>query len=210
MIWSDAIEAHLHWLPITKIQFEHFLCASVDSQYDAAWYQTLLEKNPRVSPREIRSDNYWNAFLSGLLPAEVSRFCRWLGPDYRIPTDQQWLAAYAELRKKEPVLIEEISQVEGLSLRAKELIENMNSASATATKEMDYERTLADQMLLRLGVMEWIECPDNPNRWGGRGETDVRFSPALVGPEHGNPKFPNNPETQRLSHYGCRLARGVA
>ena len=54
MIWVDKpLSAYIHWLPVTKIQFELFMCDSPSSDLSDAWYREVLSLNPRVSPKNV-------------------------------------------------------------------------------------------------------------------------------------------------------------
>ena len=98
MIWVEAIGAFMHWLPVTKVQFEEFICDDIDGPFDAEQYDTLLGLNPRVGIDGITPDNYWHALLNGILPAEAERFTAWCGEGYTLPTETQWLEAYGALK----------------------------------------------------------------------------------------------------------------
>ncbi len=207
MIWVDEIEAYLHYLPVTKIQFELFLCETVDSTFDADWYQRICELNPRVTPAAVRPANYWNALLTGILPNEAQRFARWCGEEYEIPGLKTWFDAYKALKRRPPEPIDWAARLPSLSERCRLLIAQLEQASEAATAEVGYERTLADQMLLRLGALEWVEDPGGQHSWGGMGELFPAFHGLLFTPDHGQSARPSNPESDRLDHYGIRLLR---
>ncbi len=204
MVWVDAIDAYIHWIPATKIQFEYFLSAAPDSHFDAAWYDEILNLNPRISPGHMRLDNYWKAFLSGIRPAEVLRFARWNGEGYQIPSLDEWFSAYKSLKTMLPET-DALAQMGELEARVKKLLTRLNDISRRVISELNYEWTLADQMLMRMGVMEWVESQNQRYRWGGMGETYPKFRSNLFIPDHGQPSVPNNPEQSRLSYYGFRL-----
>ena len=204
MVWVDAIDAYMHWIPATKIQFEYFLCAAPDSYFDATWYDQVLHLNPRVTPKSIRGNNYWKAFLSGIKPSEVQRFARWCGEGYTIPSLQDWFTAYQSLKSLPP---EEsaIDNMGDLRERVRSLLTQLDSASQVALRNVGYERTLADQMLMRMGVMEWVESNSQHYQWGGMGETYPKFHGSLFTPDHGQASIPNKPEDDILFYYGFRL-----
>ncbi|MCP4124894.1 MAG: hypothetical protein GY751_24395 [Bacteroidetes bacterium] len=207
MVWIDDIEAYIHWLPVTKIQFEYFLCAAPDTRFDASWYDEVLSLNPRISPSEIKASNYWNTLLTGIMPSEVQRFARWCGDGYMIPTLKDWFEAYQFLKTLPPESPDIIDKMGELNERVKAVLTHLDSASGKAIQETGYERTLADQMLMRMGAMEWVECPDQRFEWGGMGQTHPSFYGSLFTPDHGQPSRPNNPEENRLHSYGFRLIR---
>lgn len=202
MLWVEPINAYMHWLPITKIQIEYFLCAITDSSFDATWYDTVLSLNRRISPAYIRSDNYWQAILTGIVPLEAQRFARWCGEGYEIPSLDDWFTAYKSLKSMTPKASPEMGELRN---RTQALLTKLDFASESATRDAGYERTLADQLLMRMGVMEWVALPEHRNRWGGMGETYSKFHGDLFTPDYGQPKLPNNPENTRLSYYGFRL-----
>ena len=53
MIWIEEIGAFMHWLPVTKIQFEKFVASSSGGFFDDAWYRRILDLNPRVATAKI-------------------------------------------------------------------------------------------------------------------------------------------------------------
>ena len=205
MVWIEELGAYMNWIPVTKVQFEYFLCEVNDSQFDESWYDEILSLNRRVSPTAIRNTNYWQAFITGVLPSESQRYARWCGQGYTLPTIEEWMTAYRALKQKPP---EDIAAVLGLSKlneRARAIIQRIDSASQNALKQLGYPRMRAEQMLFRLGVLEWVECRNLTNRWGGIGETYADFHSALFSPEAGQPRLPKDPETDRIPYYGFRL-----
>lgn len=207
MVWVDELAAYVHLYPVLKIQFEYFLCASTESYFDAAWYDNVLQLNPRITPGGIREDNYYRAVLSGVLPDEAQRFARWCGDEYSIPTLKEWLIAYRALRSRSPVSISTLLGTDRPKERTRLLMERLDQASSRVVARAKYERTFADQMLMRMGVMEWVECPERRTRWGGMGETPPGLYGMLFTPESGQPHLPTNPEAERLLYYGFRLLR---
>lgn len=205
MIWVEEIDAYVHYLPVTKIQFELFLSETIDGHFDADWYQRLCDLNPRVTPAGIRKSNYWNSFLTGILPEEVRRFARWCGEDYAIPRLQEWFTAYKALKRRPPEEVDWNRRLPASTERCRLLLSQIEKVSDATTREVGYDRTLADQMLLRLGVLEWVEEPGAPHPWGGMGELLPAFRGLLFTPDHGQPARPSHPESERLDHYGFRL-----
>jgi len=211
VVWVQSINAYLHWLPVTKIQFEFFLCAEPSAQFDAQWYDDILQLNTRVSPQDITAANYWSAFLSGILPGEAGQFARWCGLGYAIPSLDEWRKAYTFL-KTQPVQPQAISNALNqpgaprLSDRTQRLINQLETVQHRAWRDVDFNApNQADQMFMRLGVLEWVESTELLNRWGGMGQTHQRFHGGFFTPDHGQPSRPHDPENMRLHHYGFRL-----
>lgn len=205
MHWIDALGAYVHWFPVTKVQFEYFLCEINDPQFDESWYDEILSLNRRVSPAAIRSTNYWQALITGVLPSEAQRYARWCGQGYSLPTLDEWMTAYRELKQQPIQDIDAILGLAKLNDRARTLIQRLDTATQPALKQLGYARMRAEQMLMRLGVLEWVECRTQASRWGGMGETYADFHSALFSPESGQPRLPKDPESDRIHYYGFRL-----
>jgi hypothetical protein len=207
MIWVPPQNAYIHWLPVTKIQFETFLVASGSSKYDSVWYDELLRLNPRVSSQDITKGNYWGAILTGIKPSETYDFMSWCGADFSMPTLEEWNDVYKYFKTMSPIPIDEVINQAGImSPRTKQLLRNLDEATINTSKFYEVkERTLADQMLMRLGVMEWIQIPIRITGWGGIGQTAPEFYTAFCTPEHGIASRPSDPEGTRLKSYGFRL-----
>ncbi|GAB4204684.1 MAG: hypothetical protein OHK0022_30060 [Roseiflexaceae bacterium] len=210
MVVIDTLDIAIHWLPLTKIQFEWFICSQTSETFDEAWYNEVTSRNPRISPSRVSSGNYWQAFLTDIRPSEAERFARWCGDSYSLPTLDQWLGAYEFLKTQQPVkgLIGTLEQ-QGLKLseRAKTLLEKLDAASEKGCKEAGYPRTLADQMFLRRGVLEWVAVRDARTQWGGMGLVNRNLHSIMINPDNGQPARPGQPELIRMHYYGFRLIR---
>lgn len=208
MLWVEAIQAHVHWLPITKLQAEYFLCSTADSQFDERWYEDLLYLNPRVTPEQIHDNNYWKAFLTGLLPHEARSIAQWCDPQCRIPTEDEWLSIYRAM-KQIPAQPHVLNLMGSLRPRVQTLLDRVDDVSSAVTGERS-RRTLADQMLMRLGVIEWVDCPGRHVRWAGLGQPMPRFVGGFFNPDRGQPHELLDPEAERAYYFGLRLIRRVA
>jgi len=205
MIRVDS-RTFVHWLPVTKIQFEHFLCDAHDRSFDSGWYDQALKLNPRVTPKKITAANYWNALMSGVLPTEAQRFAFWCGDGYRLPSAAEWVRIYHFLSTQPPLDLDQIDGLRNLPTRIGNLVRHTEAAAADAARRLAYERRLADQMLMRLGVLEWVSAQE---RWGAMGEPFPDLCGNLLSPEVGEPAFPHqppdHPEIARLPCFGFRL-----
>ncbi|MDP9122827.1 MAG: formylglycine-generating enzyme family protein, partial [Acidobacteriota bacterium] len=106
MLWLEPLDAYLGWYPVTKIQFEQFLCETADDRFGPRWYDEVLGLNPRVAPSAVEPASYWRSLLSGVLPAEAECFARWMGDRYRLPTCAEWADAFDHLRRTETQAVE--------------------------------------------------------------------------------------------------------
>lgn len=205
MIWVDNLGAYMHWLPVSKIQFEHFLCDAPDIYFGAEWYEQTLALNPRVTPRDIVSGNYWQGLMTGVQPGEAQRFAAWCGDGYRLPTAAEWARAYQELRLQPFRDLVAFGVFDGRESRIRELLKRTEAASAIALQRLGYKRRFSDQMLLRLGVLEWVWVEDRLPRWGMKGEPFPGFCGNLEVPGAADPASAFSPETARLACAGFRL-----
>jgi hypothetical protein len=206
MVWVEAIAAWMHWLPVSKLQFERCLYQAPDRPFDAAWYNHLLALNPRIAPARIGPENYRHALLTGIVPAEAQRFASWLGAGFAVPTLEQWLQAWSSLESQPAERGLPAALAAGLEEPVRTLVTRMDGALAAAATRPLRRRTLADQMLLRWGVLEWVEQEGKPPRWVGIGEPPRVARRVRVSPERG-PVVPDRPEAFRSHLFGFRLIR---
>jgi hypothetical protein len=207
MVWIEEIGAFMHWLPVTKIQFERFIAGSPGPRFDDTWYRGVLNLNPRVAVPEIGPDNYWNAFITGVLPEEARRFAAWCGGEYALPTTKDWQKAYDALTAVpvSPGKLPGLLEGEGDLVRS--ALSQIEAASAAAVRS-GRGRTRADQMLMRLGVLEWAEQTGGAVPWAGMGEPAPHFC-MLWSIEKG-PAIPLDAGSSRSSVFGFRLIRRPA
>jgi len=208
----------MSWLPVTKIQFEHFLCDT--NLFNDSWYQDILENyTPRVSPNAIRLGDYWNLFMTGILPSEAVRFGNWMGRDYHLPTVQEWnkailaLAGYpahpdhvdAALNAKDENAKRTINE------RALLICRNLDEITASEVNQLvsTEGRRLCDQMLMRLGVVEYVYEDNQWNSFAGWGQPNRKFFGGTSNPiRDAKPiQLVNRTEGMRMNHFGFRLIR---
>lgn len=199
LIRVGTLRKCIAWLPVTKIQLELFLCETADARFGPRWYDEILSLNPRISASELRSKNYWRAFATGLLPGETESYLRWLGDGYRLPTASEWLEIFDHLDHQEPRRVDWRSEPEGLDRRAVELLEALDESSGSSQP-----RSLAEQMLLVGGVMEWVTIEAGGLRWGGMGEIPPGLGGLLFDPRGGVAHRPLHAERERIAHFGLR------
>jgi hypothetical protein len=209
MVWVEAIAAWMHWLPVTKAEFERFLAATgraAGGTGIAGWYDHLLAMNPPVAPARVHGENYRHALLTGIVPREAQRFAAWLGEGFTLPTLDEWLRAWSALSALPADRGLPATLARGLAEPARTLVLRFENALAASAGRARHGRTLADQMLLRGGVLEWVEQPGPPARWVGIGEPSRQARALPVSPERG-PVVPDRPEAFRSYLFGCRLIR---
>jgi hypothetical protein len=211
MVYIEPIQKYIHWLPVTKIQLEYFLCSTTDPEYNDTWYQQVLGFNPRISPGTVNANNYWQALLTGVMPHTARNYAKWCGRDFNLLVAHEWYTAYDYLRTidENERYIDQILEHEKIRPRTKALIQNIEHSTQQVAMQLDGRRTLADQMLMRLGVMEFVYQNDNKNSYAGYGQTNSNFFPSLDRPTAGYPQQLNDPKLgTAMGHYGFRLAKG--
>lgn len=195
------------WLPVTKMQFERFLCETGDAHFDADWYADILAYNPRVSVGEVHADNYWCAFLTGILPREAHSYALWCGEGWRLPRADEWKAVL-DAAQSSP---EDLPSWEGLLADSPERFRRLLEAVDRATRRSGGQEdrgSLPHRMLLRNGITEWVEDPSRPERWSGLGKPHRKLHSSFRTAR--DLDLPYEPSLRRLGHYGFRLVRNPA
>jgi hypothetical protein len=203
LVWIDAIGAYMHWLPVTKLQFERFIATQAAPGFDDGWYERVLDLNPRAAVAQLAPENYWRALITGVRPEEARQFAAWCGEEYAVPTLEDWRRSYAALATAAAVPggVSVLLPAAGEPVRA--LLSAIESSAAAARPASSEERTLADQMLMRRGVLEWVERKGGPASWGGMGEpaTGLRTLWSIAK----GPVTPRGEGSSRSHVFGFRL-----
>jgi Sulfatase-modifying factor enzyme 1 len=195
------------WLPVTKIQFEHFL---VDTgAFDNAWYQDKLDHyNPRISAGNIGVTNYWQAFMTGILPIEASSYAAWVGQGADLPTAQEWKQALITLARwpADRAFHEAVLQLPGLNERARLLIQKMESVLQAERSQLSDGYFLCDQMAMRLGVLELMYEDTVHGSFGCWGQPNRRFVGGISNPlRDTTPRHFTDRNGVRMGTVGFRL-----
>jgi hypothetical protein len=196
-------------LPVTKVQFEYFLCDQPDPYFNESTFNDLLSYNPRISPSQITLENYWNIFLTAIKPEEVKKFALWLGEGYQIPSKDQWYQIYDSLQSLpyDENLFAQIASSSNMPERTKTILKKLEEVNRqTGTSQ---PKRLVDQLFMRYGVMEWVMRPDAQTEWGGMGYPSSKFQSVTYRPEQNQPEIPRNVSENRLKHYGFRLIKRI-
>lgn len=213
MIWVRGLEAHVHWLPLTCIQFELFLARGGAEELDAGWYAERHERKARLSAREITTDNFWRCLLTGVLPQEAQAVAEWLGPGFRLSTSTEWLTLFRAAERVPAQTLDWSTLAPSVSPRCLELLRAFaalppKGRHAEATQEAPdggLPQTLADQMLLRGGLLEWVDTGSLGQPWGGAGEVHDSLHRQISRLQDGEVRIPRRPTERRIDHFGFRL-----
>jgi hypothetical protein len=201
------VNAYVQWFPMTKIQLEYFLSSTNDAMFDEAWYYQINSFNSRISPNQVRSGNYWQTLATGLLPREALRVAIWYGRGYDLPTVAEWQHIYAAADQvfADKAHVHQIASLPDIKERPRRLIERIDGILPADGGALG-GRTLADQMMLRQGVMEFVYEGDERNTFAGLGQTNGSFVGSLMPPDEAQ-RLTNPTEGTRMKHYGFRLIR---
>lgn len=207
MAWMDTIEAWVHCVPVTKIQFEAFLCDTAEPRFDSAWYDRVLASNARVSPGRVTASNYWRAFVTGVLPDEALAFARWCGDGFDLPTADEWQRLYRGASARSTLAAPWSRVAAAGPPRTWLMLERLAEAHGAATAGQPRKRELADDFMLRNGVMEWVSLPGSRSGFGGLGRPARGLYPSLASPDMDLVEQPATTDRKALRAYGFRLLR---
>ena len=191
--------------------------------YGAAWYQEVLSAGtPRISPGGMTPSNYWNIFLTGIFPAEALGFVDWMGHEYRLPTAQEWKQAVTELAKYRASssyldmlnVPAAAGQQESTSERALAVCRQLEKMAAQSISQLTGTegRRLCDQMLMRLGVIEYVYADTQLKSFAGWGQPNRQLYPSMRNPVRDSrpATLVKDCEKTRIRHFGFRLVRDKA
>lgn len=179
MVRVPELEIFIHSLPLTKLQFETFLCDVLDKELSAAWYKEVLSLNPRVPIEGLTHENAWRAFITGIRADEADRFARWCGNGYRLPTAREWILIY-NWALEQPF---SLPQWQGKSKYANLRFELLYISLAGIVQESAKAQNLATALWMEGGVLEWVRERFSTDKPKACGLPDPRFYPVMKRPE---------------------------
>lgn len=196
------------WLPVTKIQFEHFL---VDTEYyNNDWYQERL-RDGRISAGGVSVSNYWQLFMTSILPKEAQKYAQWCGPGFDLPTSKQWKDALNVFAKQpaDEALLQPLLNASQVSERARQIMRVFDTITWQEVWQLAGERRMCDQMGMRLGVMEIVYESNQRTSFGCWGQPNKRLHGAAVNPllDRDPMLFVDRMEGARMRYGGFRLIR---
>ena len=195
LVYVPAIDGYWSLFPVTKPQFEYYLCQS-NSDLDDVWYQTLLDLNPRASFQSNHWNRYERLLLTGLIPEEARAFARWQGSEYDIPSVKEWRAAYRWLANQ------------AVALPPSRFIHQLAPSAQAIWWGLYWQlrpHSLLDLSLMVAGVLEWV-TDKKEDRLLGKPRPYPSFRQALTDPLNSDPVCPIDP-SRRMAAYGMRLMK---
>ncbi len=192
LVFVEPLQIWAHLFPVFKPQFEAYL--SNQNNLGDSWYQALLELNPRLSYNNRDYSNYEKLILTGIFPEEIQAFSQWLGPEYSLPTVEEWRNIHKWFNHQPPELPPHELVKEGLSYSAERIWEGLIGEISPTS--------MLDLSLMNQGVIEWLRSPE----WTGLGRTRPSFRPKLTDPLTDEPTKPIRHDV-RLRYFGFRLIR---
>ena len=181
MVWIPSLEIYLHWFPVTKLQFEAFLCDHSEGDLSAAWYQEVLRGNPRSSIDELHFGNLHQAFITGIRAEEARRFANWNGDGFRLPSPEEWVHSFRRLSELDASPPDWIFR--GLRHRRFERLFNRLMQVATESYGFGSDFNLATTMLMVGGILEWVRNKHSSDPDSACGLPPTHFFPVLKTPE---------------------------
>jgi hypothetical protein len=181
-------------LPGTKWGFEQFLAEGPEG-FGNSWYEEVLALNPRLSWRDPGGRDPERLFLTGIRPPEALAFARWLGPDFDLPSVEEWrlVDRWLLARPLDPVAVGPM--LSGCSDEARTILSGLSHLERPAQ--------WGGLARLRDGVFEWVR---NGVAFAALGRTRRAFLVSLISPQD-ELLEPTRPLEDRLKFVGFRLIR---
>lgn len=181
MVWIPHLEIYIHWFPITKLQFESFLCDHSEGDLSAAWYQAVLQGNPRIATDGLSFHNFHHAFITGIRAEEARRFANWNGDGFRLPSADEWAESFRWLSEQnaEPPTW----TFYGLRYRRFERLFTRLMETRVESQFLGSEADLATTMLMVGGILEWVREKHSTEPDSACGLPPAHFFPVLKRPE---------------------------
>lgn len=180
-----------HLWPVTKFQFYHFMGETASPKYGKNWNKDVTEKNPPIAAQSVNETNYEQLFMTGVLPKEALEFARWIGPDYDLPTESEWIEFYKAVN----------GQMFNFRLSQYYLCDEAKVLAKALPLFLNNPLTYS---FVHDGLVEWVK---KGNRFMGRGSPRDDFFPNAWNPEKDTIQIINNKE--RIFYFGFRLIKRV-
>lgn len=207
----ESSQLWVHLLPVTKIQFEQFICDRPSARFDATWYEGFVKDNPRISPQDAKESNYWQLLATNLIPDEAEAMAIWAGGEARVPTADEWRKIARVAEAEAPIQPEELAGVDGLDSLALRTLRAITVAVRERLVKVKEPKpmTLADQMLLRGGCYEWVRSPSDRDEYGLLGKPRHEFAGGIGGENYMDAKVVKDPDARHKAQ-GVRLVWSAA
>ncbi len=193
LVYIPPLEAYIHLFPVAKPQYEQFLADARPKGCGDNWYLDLLKLNPRLSPAADSLVDYERLIITGVLPDDVRAYVHWQGPEYDLPTPNQWREAFQWMEAQDASVQPANLPLDAVAYRLwNGLLDELQP------------KTLLDLSLMRNGVVEWVSGPGGA--WLGMGQPRESFFPNFHDALYDKPFEPTS-LTRRSRLFGFRLMR---
>ena len=182
-------------LPVTKIQFERF-CADTNKVPDGS-YEAMLNVNESVASGKFNSEQRERLFITGVLPEEAIAFTEWLGPDYTLPTAEDWfkMKNWLENTPVEPSTLVALAETP-MSADAHLIVDRL----VRLLQPLNW----SDLTLLHEGILEWVR---KGQALVLMGSTRPQFHPLTGIPDPDHPYMLADAADRRQAIVGFRYIR---
>ncbi len=205
MVWVQEARAWVHCLPVTHVQLDMF-------RERGGQFREGQDKP--VPIKDLEAHNYTRAFATRVEPDDARKLARCFedmtGDQFRLPSPAEWHTVYRVLAGRS--FSDELTEMMSCCRdRARSLAKRLHEILAGPVQDsVSFKLKLADRMLFRLGVMEWVRLPSgtSPARGGeyaGMGLPAQHSWASLSDPELLAPVRPRR--NQPTPPFGFRLWR---
>lgn len=187
----DRLSLSVSLLPVTKVQFERFIAQP--NSFGDAWYEEILQINPRLSWRRPDAGRREGLFITGVLQSEAIAYASWAGTGFDLPSLKEWRLIFQSMTR---------ARLAKNSLRGLEG-EKVHPAARAIVElivRQAQPRTWSELTLMEGGVIEWLR--DGPV-FGGFGKPRPQFLPNVFNPLYDDPRVPLHDD--RSPYFGFRL-----
>lgn len=195
LIWIEPIQAYIHLLPITKLQFENYIA---DYRYvqNAGFYLDAIKLNPRIPPYGFSVDNYWRLFVTGLTITEIRGFIGWEGSDFGLPSSEEWI-------KTNQYLCNIDSNEVLAKVKAERRINRFAKVILSKLDNIIKPKSALDLSLQFNCFLEWVQSKGENNKYSVIGRPNTQLFPMIQ--EKVLKEIPVFDYERRTAHFGFRL-----
>jgi hypothetical protein len=196
-IHIEPVGVFVHFLPMTRSQFEFYLADHPSPAMDMQWYDLRLRDHPRIEAAAVDERNYACLFTTGVLPFEAQQVADLFGPNQpeggaaTLLDLETWQAIFQYAAATPAVDLGPVRANTKVSPFARQILDRLVPVVDRIGRGAP---TLADQMFLRHGVHEIVERTPGGSAWSVIGYPAARFSTLAAAD-------PNRPQPTAISPH---------